>query len=99
MKQLNFRKEETETKRISPALQQKMKAIDDRTVVKINGHEVLMKDYMANPKYYNSLPFKDTSADEVLLECQQNLEEKLKFARSSDESDTKHSPVLSKPQD
>ena len=72
---------EDDKKRTSPALQQKMKAEDTRTIVKINGHEVLMKDFMANPNYYNKLPFKEKTAEEVLLECQTNLEEKSKYAR------------------
>jgi|WetSurMetagenome_2_1015567.scaffolds.fasta_scaffold694026_2 hypothetical protein len=75
---------EDDKKRISPALQQKMKAEDSRTIVKINGHEVLMKDFMANPKYYNSLPFKEKSAEEVLLECKTNLEDKSRLARPLD---------------
>ena len=79
-----------ENKRVSPVLQEKMKALDERTIVKINGHEILMKDYMVDPKHYNNLPFKDTSADEVLLECKHNLEEKSKIARPIDYVDYKH---------
>lgn len=60
--------------------QENFKAKDERTIVKINGHEVLMRDYMADPKKYNSLPFKDISPDEVISECKQNLADKKKYS-------------------
>lgn len=64
------------SKRISPPLQQQLKASDDRTIILVNGHEVLVKDFMADPKKYNSLPFKNISIDEVLSECERNLKNK-----------------------
>lgn len=63
-------------KKVSPTLQQQLKSADNRTIVIINGHEVLMKDFMADPKKYNNLPFKDISVVEVLSECEKNLKTK-----------------------
>lgn len=69
-----------EDKRRGVEYQEKFKTNDSLTVIKVNGHEILMKDYMEDPKKYNSLPFKNISPDEVISECNKNLEDKKKYS-------------------
>ena len=71
---------ENDNKRTGLIYQENFKASDDRTVVKINGHDVLMKDYMEDPKKFNKLPFKDMSPEEVISECKKNLQDKKKYS-------------------
>ena len=56
--------------------QEIFKTNDTVTIVKINGHEVRMSDYMLDPKKYNSMPFKGFTAEEVISECRKSLEDK-----------------------
>lgn len=65
---------DTSSKFVSEQLKHKSTAI-----IKINGHDVMMKDYMADPQKYNSLPFKEISAEQVQLECETNLETKKQY--------------------
>lgn len=69
-----------ELKKESTPLSEVLKSKDSRTIIKINGHEILMKDYMEDPKKYNSLPFTGISPEQVQSECTENLEIKRKFS-------------------
>ena len=36
------------------------------TTMLINGHEVIISDYMKNPEYYNKLPMKEEFVQEII---------------------------------
>ncbi len=45
----------------------------------INGHEILVKDYMLDPQKYNSLPMAKEYVEEIIQTCEQNKLDKAKI--------------------
>ena len=65
-----------------PSLRTKLLQTSKATM-RVNGREVIVADYMANPSYYNSLPMDEEFVKEIHEEHEKNVETKKKYQQLS----------------
>lgn len=65
-----------------PSLRDKLH-MTSNAIIKINGHEIKISEYMLDPKKYNSMPMKEEFIQEIIEECKKSQEDKEKLLEFS----------------